>query len=54
MRPVPDPLVSLPGMRRLLQDPARAQFLVREVLAAFMAMGGVRIESNVLITADGR
>jgi hypothetical protein len=38
----------------MLQDPARSQFLVREALAAFMSMGGVRIESNVLITADGR
>lgn len=38
----------------LLQDPARAQFLVREALAACLGMGGVRIESNVLITADGR
>lgn len=36
------------------EDPARAQFLVREALAAFMSMGGVRIESNVLVTADGR
>jgi hypothetical protein len=36
------------------QDPARAQYLVREALEPFMSLGGVRIESNVLVTADGR
>jgi hypothetical protein len=37
-----------------IQDPARAKFLVREALEGCMGLGGVRIESNVLITADGR
>lgn len=36
------------------QDPARSQHLVREALHAFMGLGGVRIESNLLVTADGR
>lgn len=36
------------------QDPARGKYLVREALQPYMNMGGVRIESNVLITADGR
>jgi hypothetical protein len=40
--------------RGFTQDPARAQYLVREALQAFMSLGGVRIESNVLVTADGR
>lgn len=31
-----------------------SQFLVREALQGFMNLGGVRIESNVLVTADGR
>jgi len=36
-----------------LADPARAAFLVPEALARFRGTGGVRIEDDVLVTADG-
>ena len=34
-------------------DPARARFLVQPTLARFAGTGGVRIEDDVLVTADG-
>lgn len=36
-----------------LQDPALSSFLVETKLQAFMEMGGVRIEDDVLVTATG-
>ncbi len=36
-----------------LADPARARFIVPEVLARFRGTGGVRIEDDVLVTATG-
>jgi Xaa-Pro dipeptidase len=35
------------------QDPQQSRFLVRGALERFMAMGGVRIEDNVLVTEGG-
>ena len=36
-----------------LADPRTAAHLVPEVLARYRALGGVRIEDDVLVTADG-
>jgi Xaa-Pro aminopeptidase len=36
-----------------LADPVKAAFLVPEVVARFRGFGGVRIEDDVLVTADG-
>lgn len=36
-----------------LADPAKAKFLVPEVLKRFRGFGGVRIEDDVLVTATG-
>lgn len=36
-----------------LADPVQSQFLVPEVLQRFRSFGGVRIEDDILITADG-
>jgi hypothetical protein len=36
------------------QDTVTSQYLVQDALQAFMGLGGVRIESNVVITEDGR
>jgi Xaa-Pro dipeptidase len=36
-----------------LQDPAHAKFLVKDRLLPFLAMGGVRLEDNVLVTEQG-
>ena len=35
------------------KDPARAKFLVAAAIEPFYSFGGVRLEDNVLITADG-
>jgi hypothetical protein len=36
-----------------VQDPVHSKFLVREAIKPYMAMGGVRIEDNVVITESG-
>ena len=36
-----------------LADPARARFLVAPAIAPYRGTGGVRIEDDVLVTADG-
>jgi Xaa-Pro dipeptidase len=36
-----------------LADPARARFIVPAALAPYRGFGGVRIEDDVLVTADG-
>jgi Xaa-Pro dipeptidase len=43
----------MPRRPRPPQDPQHSRFLVRERLERFLDMGGVRIEDNVLVTADG-
>ena len=35
------------------EDPALADFLVRDEIEKFMEVGGVRIEDNIAVTADG-
>jgi len=37
-----------------VQDAVQSKFLVREALQPLLSLGGVRIESNVVITSDGR
>jgi Xaa-Pro dipeptidase len=36
-----------------LADPVKSAFLVRDVVERFRGTGGVRIEDDVLVTADG-
>lgn len=36
------------------EDAVQSKFLVREALQPLLSLGGVRIESNVVITSDGR
>ena len=36
-----------------IKDPAHSKFINAEILERYWAVGGVRIEDDVLITADG-
>jgi Xaa-Pro dipeptidase len=42
-----------PLLEEALQDPAKSEFLVKQVLEKFRRLGGVRLEDNVVVTADG-
>ncbi|CAM6022110.1 unnamed protein product [Sphagnum balticum] len=42
-----------PLLEEALQDPAKSEFLVKQVLEKFRRFGGVRLEDNVVVTADG-
>jgi len=42
-----------PLLDAALADPARARFIVPAALARFRGFGGVRLEDDVAITADG-
>lgn len=50
-------LVYLCGLLQLLNqalaNPEQARFLVPEAIARFRGFGGVRIEDDIVITADG-
>jgi Xaa-Pro dipeptidase len=50
---VPPALRSLRFARCARQDPVQSRFLAREPLLAALSLGGVRLEDNVLVTADG-
>eukprot|EP00882_Tetradesmus_deserticola_P011890 GHRQ01012583.1.p2 GENE.GHRQ01012583.1~~GHRQ01012583.1.p2 ORF type:complete len:102 (+),score=43.20 GHRQ01012583.1:1012-1317(+) len=43
------PVLLLPAF----EDPAHSKFLVKEALAPFITLGGVRIEGSVVITESG-
>lgn len=36
-----------------MQDPIHNKYLVKDAIQPYMSLGGVRIEDNVVITADG-
>lgn len=40
-------------LKPILEDPARSKYINRDVLDRYMPVGGVRIEDDVLVTADG-
>jgi Xaa-Pro dipeptidase len=40
-------------LQELMADPTRAKFVNQSVLARFLGSGGVRIESDVVVTANG-
>ena len=42
-----------PLLHELYNNPALSQFIVKEKLDRFHEFGGVRIESDVIITANG-
>ncbi|GIM05158.1 hypothetical protein Vretimale_9601 [Volvox reticuliferus] len=44
-----NPALLLPA----LEEPAQAKYLVREAVMSYMAVGGVRLEDNVLVTETG-